>query len=293
MNARSTIEGVGLGLRFALLDELLARGPKALPALRFLECHPENYMRRGGRFPAGLAACRSHWPFATHGLALSLGGVDPLDATYLRTLDRFLRELEVPWHSDHLCFSIAHGAASHDLLPIPFNEETVHHFARRIRQAQDALGTPLAVENISYYVLPERSDLTEGQFVRAVVEEADCHLMLDVNNVYVNAENHGGDARAILSEMPLDRVVQIHVAGHFYEEPKTAERPRGFIIDTHSEPVRDEVYDLLSWTLDRTGRVPVLLERDDEFPTFDELYGEVERLAAIWEAAPKKGSASR
>ena len=290
---RSKIEGVGLGLRFALLDELLARGPGALPALRFLECHPENYMRRGGRFPAGLAACRAHWPFATHGLAMSLGGVDPLDTTYLRTLDGFLRELEVPWHSDHLCFSVAHGAASHDLLPIPFNEETVHHFARRIRQAQDALGTPLAVENISYYVLPERSDLTEGQFVRAVVEEAGCHLMLDVNNVFVNAENHGEDPRVILGEMPLDRVVQIHVAGHFYEEPPSAERPRGFIIDTHSEPVRDEVYDLLAWTLDRTGRVPVLLERDDDFPTFDELYREVERLHAIWERAPVKGSAGR
>jgi uncharacterized protein (UPF0276 family) len=291
--SRTKIEGVGLGLRFALLDDLLERGPSALPSLRFLECHPENYMRRGGRFPAGLDACRAHWSFVTHGLAMSLGGVDPLDATYLGTLDRFLRTLDVPWHSDHLCFSIAHGAASHDLLPIPFNEETVHHFARRIRHAQDALQTPLAVENISYYVLPERSDLGEGEFVRAVVDEAGCSLMLDVNNVYVNAQNHGQDPRAILAAMPLDRVVQIHVAGHFYEEPPSPELPRGFIIDTHSEPVRDEVYELLAWTLERTGRVPVLLERDDDFPTFDELYAEVERLDAIWQAAPPKGRASR
>ena len=293
MSREEKLEGVGLGLRFALLDELLARGPEKLPALRFLECHPENYMRRGGRFPAGLAACRAQWPFATHGLAMSLGGVDPLDPTYLRTLDGFLRELDVPWHSDHLCFSVAHGAASHDLLPIPFNEETVHHFAQRIRQAQDAIDTPLAVENTSYYLLPERSDLGEGEFVRAVVEEAGCGLMLDVNNVYVNAQNHGQDPKAILSAMPLDRVVQIHVAGHFYEEPPSPELPRGFIIDTHSEPVRDEVYALLAWTLERTGRVPVLLERDDDFPTFDELYGEVERLHEIWKAAPTVGKLPR
>lgn len=277
-----TIQGIGLGLRYALVDELLEReAARAVPAIRWLEIHPENYMRRGGRFPDNLRKCRERWPIATHGLAMSLGGVDPLDPTYMKTLARFLSELGSPWHSDHLCFSIAHGAASHDLLPMPWNESTVEHFAKRIREAQSQLPCPLAVENISYYLKPEGSTLDDGEFVDAVVRSAGCKLMLDVNNVYVNARNHGEDAKAILAKMPLDQVVQIHVAGHYYEEPD-------FIIDTHAEPLCDEVYDLLAWTLERTGKVPVLLERDDEFPPFDELYAEVERLDAIWKAAPSR-----
>lgn len=277
------IEGVGLGLRYALVEELLERSDRhAVPAIRFLEVHPENYMRRGGRFPENLRRARERWPIATHGLAMSLGGVDPLDEKYLATLGRFLKELESPWHSDHLCFSIAHGAASHDLLPMPWNEETVAHFAARIREAQAKLPCELAVENISYYVKPIGSTLDDGEFVDAVVREAGCKLMLDVNNVYVNSRNHGNDPRVILGKMPLDQVVQIHVAGHYYEEPD-------FILDTHAEPLCDDVYDLLAWTLERTGRVPILLERDDEFPPFDELYAEVERLDRIWQAAPVKG----
>lgn len=276
------IQGIGLGLRYALVDELLAReADKRVPAIRWLEVHPENYMRRGGRFPENLRRARERWPIATHGLAMSLGGVDPLDAKYLSTLDRFLRELETPWHSDHLCFSIAHGAASHDLLPMPWNDDSVAHFASRIEEAQSKLGCPLAVENISYYLKPVGSTLDDGEFVDAVVRTSKCKLMLDVNNVYVNARNHGDDPKAILGKMPLDQVVQIHVAGHFYEEPD-------FILDTHAEPLCDDVYDLLAWTLERTGKVPVLLERDDEFPPFDELYAEVERLNEIWKAAPSR-----
>ncbi len=278
------VQGVGLGLRFALVDEILARTPADLPALQWLECHPENYMRRGGAFPAALEHCRERYAFATHGLCMSLGGVDPLSAPYLDTLRSFLRTIEAPWHSDHLCFSVAHGAATHDLLPVPMNEDTVHHFAARIREAQDRIGVRLAVENVSAYVIPPNTTLDEGTFVRAICEEADCALMLDVNNVWVNAQNHGLDARAILAAMPLDRVVQMHVAGHFYEEPD-------FIIDTHSEPICEGVYDLLAWTLERTGQVPILLERDDDFPPFDELYAELVRLDAIHRAAPVKGAA--
>ena len=140
------IEGVGLGLRFPLLDDLLACDVKEL---RWLECHPENYMRRGGRFPDGLKRARERWPVATHGLCMSLGGVDPFDDAYMKTLARFLVDVEAPWHSDHLCFSVAHRTATHDLLPPPLNEETVKHFVARIREAQDRLPVPLAVENIS------------------------------------------------------------------------------------------------------------------------------------------------
>jgi uncharacterized protein (UPF0276 family) len=274
-----TIQGVGIGLRYALVEELLERHADGrVPAIRWLECHPENYMRRGGRFPENLRRCRERWPFATHGLAMSLGGVDPLDDKYLKTLAGFLRDLEVPWHSDHLCFSVAHGAASHDLLPMPWNEDTAKHFVERIKRAQDQLPCALAVENISYYVKPRDSTLDDAEFVSAVVRESGCKLMLDVNNVYVNARNHGENARDVIARMPLDQVVQIHVAGHYYEEPD-------FIIDTHAEPLCDDVYDLLAFTLERTGRVPVLLERDDDFPPFDELYAEVERLDRIWNAA--------
>jgi uncharacterized protein len=276
------IEGVGLGLRFALVEELLARESRGeVPAIRWLECHPENYMRRGGRWPDNLRRCRERWPFATHGLAMSLGGVDPLDRDYLATLRRFLGELEVPWHSDHLCFSVAHGAASHDLLPMPWNEDTAAHFAARIREAQDQLPCVLAVENISYYLKPAGSTLDDGTFVDAVVRASGCKLMLDVNNVYVNARNHGEDPRVVLARMPLDQVVQIHVAGHYYEEPD-------FILDTHAEPLCDDVYELLSWTLERTGRVPILLERDDDFPPFEDLYAEIERLDRILRAAPER-----
>lgn len=275
-------KGIGLGLRYALVDELLSRTEKEIPAIQWLECHPENYMRRGGLWPENLRKCRERWSFATHGLAMSLGGVDPLDDAYMKTLAGFLRDLEVPWHSDHLCFSVAHGAVTHDLLPMPWNEETVKHFAARIRQAQDRLPVPLAVENISYYVRPEGSTLDDGEFVDAVVRESGCKLMLDVNNVYVNAQNHGQDARAVLAKMPLDQVVQIHVAGHFHEGLDDST----FIIDTHSEPLVEPVYELLAWTLERTGKVPILLERDDEFPPFEELYAEIERLHSLWSAAP-------
>jgi uncharacterized protein (UPF0276 family) len=164
---------------------------------------------------------------------------------------------------------------------MPWNEETAKHFVERIKRAQDELPCPLAVENISYYVSPRDTTLDDAEFVSAVVRESGCKLMLDVNNVYVNARNHGHDPRDIIARMPLDQVVQIHVAGHYYEEPD-------FIIDTHAEPLCDDVYDLLAFTLERTGRVPVLLERDDDFPAFDELYAEVTRLDRIWQAAPEK-----
>jgi uncharacterized protein (UPF0276 family) len=276
------IEGVGLGLRYAIVEELLERhADKRVPAIRWLEIHPENYMRRGGRFPENLRRARERWPVATHGLAMSLGGVDPLDPQYMKTLAGFLRDVESPWHSDHLCFSVAHGAASHDQLPMPWNEDTAKHFVERIKRAQDQLPCELAVENISYYLKPRDSTLDDAEFVSAVVRESGCKLMLDVNNVYVNALNHGENPKDVIARMPLDRVVQIHVAGHYYEEPD-------FIIDTHAEPLVEGVYDLLAFTLERTGRVPVLLERDDDFPAFDELYAEVERLDEIWRKAPPR-----
>ncbi len=283
------VRGVGLGLRWALTEDILERPP---PELAWLEVAPENYMRRGGRFPAALDACAERWPIVTHGLTMSLGGADPLSPEYLRTLAAFTKSVGTPWHSDHLCFGIVDGIALHDLLPLPFTRRAADHVAERVLRAQDALGLPMAVENISYYAhppglrpdSPREAEMDEADFARAVVEKAGCSLLLDVNNVFVNSKNHGFDARRMLAKMPLDRVVQIHVAGHDESDPD-------LVIDTHAEPLKNEVYELLSFALERTGPVPVLLERDDNFPSWEELSGELAALDAILRRAPTREDA--
>ncbi len=276
------LRGVGLGLRWALAENIIERPP---PELAFIEVAPENYMRRGGLFPASLAACADRWPIVTHGLTMSLGGIDPIPSEYLATLASFTRRMATPWHSDHLCFTVAGGAVTHELLPLPFTPEAVEHVAVRVMRAQDALGIPMAVENISYYAHPGTPEMDEADFAAAVIERAGCALLLDVNNVYVNAQNHGFDPRAMIAKMPLDRVVQIHVAGHDRSDP-------ALILDTHAEAVEDDVYDLLAFTLQRTGSVPVLLERDDNFPPWEDLCREVSRLDGILRAvtAPRDGN---
>jgi uncharacterized protein (UPF0276 family) len=266
--------GIGLGLRWQLAPDLLRRAP---PELAFIEVAPENYMRRGGRFSATLAACIARWPVVTHGLTMSLGGADPLATDYLRTLRSFLRDVGSPWHSDHLCFGIVEGTALHELLPLPLTQEAAEHVAARTRQAQDTLDVPFAVENISSYALLGRPEMDEADFAALVVEKADCGLLLDVNNVYVNSKNHGFDPKSMIAKMPLERVVQIHVAGHDDSDPN-------LVIDTHAEAVKDDVYDLLAFALARTGPVPVLLERDDNFPSFDELSEEILRLHRIYQS---------
>jgi len=274
-----SIAGVGLGLRWPLLEDLLEH-PSA--ELAWLEIAPENYMRRGGRFPATLETCLERWPVVTHGLSLSLGGTEAPDRSYLHTLRDFLQRVQTPWHSDHLCFSIASGTAAHDLLPLPFSKAMVTQVVDRIRSAQDALGVPIAVENISAYVIVPGSEMTESEFVTEVVQRAECQLLLDVNNVFVNAQNHGFDAKTALAAMPLDRVVQLHMAGH--------ERTPEGCIDTHAEDICDDVFALLAWTLQRTGPVPILLERDDNFPSWEHLGREIAKLHACWSDATRAAS---
>jgi uncharacterized protein len=271
------ISGVGLGLRGALVEPLLALAPEDASCIRWLECHPENYLRRGGVHAAALRRCRERWPIVTHGLTLSLGGVEPLDRAYLRDVGGLIAELGAPWHSDHLCFGGARGIQAHELLPLPLNEDTAAHLARRIREAQDQLACRLAIENITYYAAPPGSDLDEGDFVAAVVRESGCALLLDVNNVFVNAVNHRYEPHAVIAKMPLSAVVEIHVAGHLRDDH--------MLVDTHAEPLSRDVLDLLQWTLSRTGRVPILLERDGQFPPLQELLGEARALTALWNAA--------
>jgi uncharacterized protein len=264
------VRGVGLGLRWPLLDDLLASPP---PEVGWLEIAPENYMHRGGRFADGLARCRERWPIVTHGLCLSLGGFDPLDGAYLRELRAFVESVGTPWHSDHLCFGAVDGVALHDLLPLPFHEASVRRVVERVRRAQDALGLPLAVENVSAYAQMPGATMSEADFVAEIAERADCGLLLDVNNIFVNSLNHGFDPHAALARYPLGRVVQMHVAGHELVGDRW--------IDTHGAPVRDEVLELLGVALEATGPVPVLLERDDNFPPWGELCAEIARVDSV------------
>ncbi len=273
---------VGIGLRWEFIDELIERVPAEID---FLEISPENYMRRGGYFPAALAFLRSKYPIVTHGLTMSLGGTDPLDHAYLTELAAFVREMESPWHSDHLCFGSAHGAMLHDLLPLSFNESTVKRAADRIRAAQDVLGVPLAIENISFYMHPGKREMSEPEFISRVCEAADCGLLLDVNNAYVNSQNFGFDVRDWMKNVPLSRVVQIHIAGHewFNEADFGTHGSQQIILDTHGAPVIDPVLSLLGEVLERTGPVPVLLERDENIPSLDDLLAELSRVRACAE----------
>jgi uncharacterized protein (UPF0276 family) len=267
--------GIGIGLRAPLLGDLLHRAPSCV---RWVEVSPENHIGRGGFFEHMLDAAAARWPLVTHGLSLGVGDPDPLDRAWMRTLRAFLERTRTPWHSDHLCFGSVDGAALHDLLPIPFTTAVAARVADRVRAIEDLLGLPFAVENISWYAHPGAREMTEAQFLGEVLDRCDARVVLDVNNAYVNARNHGGDPRELLAAVPPERVVQLHVAGHLL-------RSDGLRIDTHGEAVCDDVYELLRWTLRRTGPVPVLLERDQNFPEFDALAEELLRLDAIYQEA--------
>lgn len=259
----------GLGLRRALLDDLL-QAPDG--AFDFLECAPDNWIRVGGRPGAALHALSARHPIACHGLSLSLGGVEPLDRAFLRRTRTFLEQHRVALYSEHLSYSADDGHL-YDLMPIPFTEEAVAHVATRIREAQDVLGRRIAVENVSYYAAPWQA-MPEADFVLAVLDAADCDLLLDVNNVYVNAANHGYDARGFLARMPASRIAAYHVAGHYDEADDLK-------IDTHGAAVKDAVWDLLGEAYRLHGIRPTLLERDFGFPPIAELYAEVERIRAV------------
>lgn len=290
----SAISGVGLGLRWDFIDEILEKRPK----LPFVEISPENYMGRGGYYDEALERAKDVWPMVTHGLTMSFGGVDPMRDGYLAGLREFVARVKSPWHSDHLCFSTFSGTVLHDLLPIPFKKSEVARIADRIKRAQDAVGVPMAIENVSFYLHPGKREMTEAEFIASVCDAADCGLMLDVNNAYVNATNFGFDVDTWMRTVPLDRVVQMHVAGHDWfvdggdfdatSIPKEArEREGKLIVDTHGADCCDEVLALLERVLRKTGPVPVLLERDQSIPPLDTLLAEVAKLDAIWQRATK------
>jgi uncharacterized protein (UPF0276 family) len=270
---RDRLCGVGLGLRWDFLDEVLEAPPLALA---FLEVSPENYMRRGGYYPAALEQLKDRYALVTHGLTLSLGAHDPPERAYMRELRQEITRLASPWHSDHLCFSSAGPRQLHELLPLKFCAENVRRVAERLEQVQDGLGVPMALENISAYALAGKAEMPEHEFIGSILERTSAGLLLDVNNVYVNAQNFGFDPRVFIAALPLERVIEIHIAGH-------SVKASGLVIDTHGTPVSDPVLDLLEWTVARTGPVPVLLERDNDVPPLSDLLLEVKTIEAAYQ----------
>ncbi|MEX1363218.1 MAG: DUF692 domain-containing protein [Nannocystaceae bacterium] len=266
----SSPHGVGIGLR----REHFAAIETTDRELDWLEIIPENYVGHGGAVRRNLVRCRERWPVVAHGVSMSLGGPDPLDSEYVRGLKQLLDELEAPFYTDHLCYATIGGTNFYDLLPLPFTDEAVLHTAARIRELADRLERPVAVENISYYAKMPGGAMTEGQFVSEVVREADCGLLLDVNNVFVNACNHDEDPRASLEALPYDRALQIHIAGHIDQG--------GRKLDTHGRPLVPEVWSLFEHALTLTGPVPTLLEWDTDIPPLDRVLDEADRARAIW-----------
>ncbi|MGE0860542.1 MAG: DUF692 domain-containing protein [Gammaproteobacteria bacterium] len=268
-DAPGAVAGAGLGLRRVHFDALLAGMPAAVD---FMEVAPENWLDVGGRGGRQFRAIAERVPLVCHGLALDLGGQRPLDRAFLARLRRFLDDLGVRAFSEHLSYCADH-AHLYDLLPLPFTEETVRHVAARIRAVQDALGRRIAVENVSYYAAPD-TGMSELEFLNAVLEDADCALHFDVNNVYVNSINHGYDARAFIAGVPGERIAWGHVAGHHREAVDLC-------VDSHGAPVCDPVWELLDLAYSQHGVFPTLLERDFDVPALEVLLNEVETIATL------------
>lgn len=269
MNTKG-IYGAGLGLRRELIPALKAQVPSAI---NFFEIAPENWIDLGGALGRDLRHFTERFPVVCHGLSLSLGGPAPLDEIFLKRVKGFLEQHRIDLYTEHLSYCSDDGHL-YDLLPIPFTEEAVHYVAARIRRTQDILERRIAVENASYYVEAPISELSEIEFIRAVLEEADCLLHLDVNNIYVNSVNHGYDPIAFLRALPGERIGYIHTAGHYKEADD-------LLVDTHGADVIAPVWSLLAETYRTFGVFPTLLERDFNIPPLQELVQEVERIAQL------------
>ncbi len=269
MNRRMPV-GAGLGFRRELLAELEAG---VAPAIEFFEIAPENWIDMGGPHGRRLRPYTERYPFVCHGLSLSLGGPTPLDEVLLRKIKAFMDAHGMGLYTEHLSYCSDDGHL-YDLLPIPFTEEAVRHVASRIRRAQDILERRIAIENASYYVMAPIVQMDELSFIRTVLEEADCDLHLDVNNVYVNSVNHGYDPRDFLAGLPMERVVYLHTAGHHQEA-------EDLIVDSHGAAVISPVWELLDYSYGLMGVHPTLLERDFNFPPLADLVAEVEHIARL------------
>lgn len=251
--------GFGVGLRRCHYTHILDEQPP----MDWFEVISENFMVEGGRPLQVLEGVRAHYPVAMHGVSLSIGSVDSLNAAYLKQLAATARRFEPAWVSDHLCWTSFGGRNLHDLLPLPYTEETVRHVAGRIRQVQQILERTIVIENVASYLEFTSSRLSEWAFLSAVADEADCAILLDINNIFVNAFNHGFDPIHYIDSVPANRVIQFHLAGH---------RDHGaYLLDTHDQPIRSEVWTLYEHAIGRFGRLPTLIEWDDNIPEFEVL----------------------
>ncbi len=270
MSSRSfPVHGAGLGLRRSMLSSLT---DQATQSVDFWEVAPENWIGVGGRYGHQFRQLTERFPFICHGLSLSIGGPSPLDEAFLHKLKRFLKDHHIRYYSEHLSYCSDDGHL-YDLLPIPFTEEAVFYVARRIRRVQEILEQRIAIENVSYYAAPGKQ-LEEADFINAVLQEADCDLLLDVNNIYVNSVNHDYDAEAFLLRLPAERIRYLHVAGHYQEAAD-------LIVDTHGADVIDPVWQLLDKTYQRLGVIPTLLERDFNIPPIADLLREVATIHSL------------
>ena len=269
------LHGAGLGARRSFMSELLSK-QDTLKLPDFFEVAPENWIGMGGRYAKQLRAYSERFSMVAHGLSLSIGGLKPLDADFLLALKKFINTHHIQCYSEHLSYT---GDAGHlyDLLPIPFTEEAINHVAQRVMQVQDTLGQRIALENVSYYAAPCQ-DLNELEFLLAVLNKADCDLMLDVNNVFVNSINHRFDPYQFISALPKERIRYLHIAGHYVE----AEDLR---IDTHGDAICDDVWQLLAHTYQQHGVLATLLERDFNIPPLNELLAEVQQIRHYQEQA--------
>ena len=261
--------GFGLGLRTPHYEQVLQEQPD----VDWFEVLSENYMVAGGKPRYYLEAIGERYPLVMHGVSMSIGSTDPLNMEYLRSLKALANAVNPRWISDHICWTSIHGVNSHDLLPLPYTWETVRHVAERVKQVQDFLGRRILLENVSSYLSYCNSEMNEWEFLNAVCDEADCLILLDVNNIYVSARNHGFDPLDYLNVVNPNRVQQIHLAGHSdYGD---------CVIDTHDHDVPDAVWDLYRETLKRLGPVSSMIERDGNIPAFDELYNELGQARTI------------
>ncbi|MEW6194177.1 MAG: DUF692 domain-containing protein [Bacteroidota bacterium] len=262
---------IGIGFRKDFAEEFLE---KKILTPAFVEVAPENWMGIGGYWKNIIDKVAEQYPIYMHGLSLSIGSPDPIDWNFLGRVKNFLKTYDIKIYSEHLSYTKCDNAHLYDLLPIPFRWDAVHHVSKRIREVQDFLERKIAIENVSYYT-PVAAEMTEAEFINAVVAEADCNLLLDVNNIYVNAFNHKYNAEKFLDQLPLDRVEYIHMAGHEQVEPD-------LIIDTHGEPIIIPVYELFEYTVNKLPKnVPVLLERDFNIPELAELQHEMSLMENI------------
>lgn len=261
--------GVGIGIRKSQFKSLLACERR----LDWLEFVPENYVDRGGRNRFVWDHCNERWPLLPHGVSVSLGGDEPLDTSYIPRLKALLDRCDAPYYSDHLCYASLGGRSFYDLLPLPFTDEAVRHVSTRIRELADRLERPIVLENISYYAVMPTSTMTEPQFLSAVLEESGAGLLLDVNNVYVNATNHELDPVESLLALPLDKARHIHLAGHMVEGPR--------LLDNHGAAVCDGVWDLYRLALSHTGPLATMVEWDTNIPELDVVLDEADKARAI------------